>query len=69
MNTIISLISMSHPGSLDDILLVARDHTCTREEIAQEVGALLSSLRADDTFNEYTEEQLLDAIYEVIEGA
>lgn len=62
MKTLKHLIWMTHFRGINTVLTAI----CRGENGAPEVSALLSSLTADDTFNEYSEDELEVAINEII---
>ena len=64
MNEIISLIWLTHPTALNDAITAAREES--PEDADAELSTLLAALMVDDTFNDYTEEQLAAAIAEAI---
>lgn len=55
---------LTHPAALNDAIIAA--HEGSPEEAAAELSTLLTALMVDNTFNEYTEEQLTAAIAEAI---
>lgn len=64
MNEIISLIWLTHPTALNDAITAAREES--PEDAEAELSTLLTALLVDDTFNEYTENELQAAIAEAI---
>ena len=58
MNEITALIWLTHPAALNDAITAYQDGTPI-DDAADEV---LAALYTDDTFNHYTDEQLLAAI-------
>lgn len=64
MNEIISLIWLTHPTALNDVITAAREEN--PDDADAELSTLLAALMVDDTFNDYTEEQLAAAIAEAI---
>ena len=58
MNEIANLIRLTHPNATKDVLEAER-------ALYDAQDYLLSTLRNDDTFNEYSEEVLWDAIKEI----
>lgn len=58
MNEITNLIRLTHPSATQDVLDAER-------ALYDAQDYLLSTLRNDDAFNEYSEEALWDAIQEI----
>lgn len=64
MNKIISLIWLTHPAAFNDAITAAQ---CGDLDDAEtELSTLITALLVDDTFNEYSEEQLTATIAEAI---
>lgn len=64
MKEIISLMWLTHPTALNDAITAAREEN--PDDADAELSTLLAALMVDDTFNDYTEEQLAAAIAEAI---
>ena len=62
MNTIISLLWLTHPTALNDAIADVQDGMDIDDAVAEVVTALYT----DDTFNEYSEAELQAAIAETI---
>lgn len=58
MNEITALIRLTHPAALNDAITAYQDGT----PINDAADEVLAALYTDDTFNHYTDEQLLAAI-------
>lgn len=58
MNDIANLIRLTHPSATQDVL-------DAEQALYDAQDYLLSTLRNDDAFNEYSEETLWDAIKEI----
>ena len=58
MNEITTLIWLTHPAALNDAITAYQDGT----PINDAADEVLAALYTDDTFNHYTDEQLLAAI-------
>ena len=63
MNEITTLIWLTHPAALNDAITAYQDGT----PINDAADEVLAALYTDDTFNHYTDEQLLAAITLVIQ--
>ena len=64
MNDLTNLIWLTHPTALNDAITAAQDGT--PEDAENEFSFLFSLLLGDDTFNEYTAEELQAAIEEAV---
>ena len=62
MNEIINLIRLTHPAALNEAIEAVENGT----DIDEAAADLMAALYTDDTFNEYSEEQLTAAIAEMI---
>lgn len=62
MRGIINLIRLTHPTALNDAINEYQEGMPIDEAVAKVIAALYT----DDTFNEYSEEQLQTAITEII---
>lgn len=62
MNEIISLIWLTHPTALNDAISAVEDGT----DIDEAAAELVTALYTDDTFNEYSDDELQAAIAEAI---
>ena len=62
MNEIINLIRLTHPAALNEAIEAVENGTDLDETAAD----LMAVLYTDDTFNDYSEEQLTAAIAEMI---
>ena len=62
MNEIINLIRLTHPTALNEAIEAVENGTDVYEAAAD----LMAALYTDDTFNDYSEEQLTAAIAEMI---
>lgn len=58
MNDIVNLIKLSHPTATEEVLEA-------ENALYESQDFLFSMLRNDDTFNEYSDETLWDAIKEI----
>lgn len=62
MNEIINLIRLTHPTALNEAIEAVENGT----DIDEAAADLMAALYTDDTFNDYSEEQLTAAIAEMI---
>lgn len=62
MNEIINLIRLTHPTALNEAIEAVENGT----DIDEAAADIMAALYTDDTFNEYSEEQLTAAIAEMI---
>lgn len=63
MHEIKILIQLAHPGAVAALLDAAENYP---EDLESAAGELLAALSLDDTFNEYTTDELTAAINELI---
>ena len=62
MNEIATLIRLTHPTALNEAIEAVENGT----DIDEAAADLMAALYTDDTFNDYSEEQLTAAIAEMI---
>lgn len=64
MQEIINLIWLTHPQQMDYVMKATEEHD--QDSLDAELSTLMAALYVDDTFNEYSEEQLQQAVNEAI---